>query len=382
MRPDTHIATPSAASALSATPVPKILIVDDRWQNLLATKALLKPLGAECITADSGEQALNLVLDNDFAIVLLDVQMPNMDGFETARLMKTRPNMQTVPIIFVTAISKEDHFASEAAEIGAVDYIFKPINSEILKSKVKVYLDLYLQRAEILQLNTTLRQSNEELERFAYVCSHDLQEPVRMMNIYAGFLEDDAAEALDEDSRRHVRFIRENAVRLQKMIRDILTFSRVGREAVTFEPVDSQQIFTEVRAEFSDQIAEKQATIEARDLPTLSSSPTLLRVLLQNLIGNGLKFQDGSRPPVITVSAHQVGAYWHFDVSDNGIGIDPAFSDRLFTLFQRLNRENDYPGTGIGLSTCRKFVRLYGGDITFTSAPGKGSVFSFALPII
>ncbi|WP_349320558.1 ATP-binding protein [Asticcacaulis sp. MM231] len=363
---------------------PKILLVDDRWENLLATEALLKPLGASIITADSGEKALNLVLENDFAIVLLDVQMPIMDGFETARLMKTRPSMRNVPIIFITAISKEDHFATEAAEIGAVDYIFKPINSDILKSKVKVYLDLYTQREQILQLNAHLRQSNEELERFAYVCSHDMQEPVRMMNIYAGFLAEDAMAQLDEDGQRHVGYIRENAVRMQKMIRDILSFSRIGREDIVLETIDSQQVFSEVIQGFEDIVAQKQAVVTAEGLPVVNTSPTLLRVLLQNLIGNALKFQDGSRTPVITISASREGsgrnAIWRFDVSDNGIGINPVFYERIFQIFQRLHSFDDYTGTGIGLSTCRKFVRLCGGDITVRSTPGVGSVFSFTLP--
>ena len=359
---------------------PKILIVDDRWQNLLATKALLKPLDAEMFTADSGEAALNLVLDNDFAVVLLDVQMPIMDGFETARLMKTRPNMQSVPIIFVTAISKEDHFATEAAAIGAVDYIFKPINPDILKSKVKVYLDLYRQREQILQLNATLRQSNEELERFAYVCSHDMQEPVRNMNIFAGLLAEDAKDQLDAGARDYVRYIGENAARMQKMIRDILSFSRIGREELVFEEVDSQQTFDDVVREFAETIMQKQARITTDGLPVLLTSPTLLRVLLQNLIGNALKFQDGSAAPEIRVSCRHERGMWRFDVADNGIGIDPAFSTRIFTIFQRLHREEDYPGTGIGLSTCRKFARLCGGDITFTSQPGHGSVFTFTLP--
>ena len=359
---------------------PKILIVDDRWQNLLATKALLKPLDADMITAESGEAALNLVLENDFAIVLLDVQMPVMDGFETARLMKTRPNMESVPIIFVTAISKEDHFATEAAAIGAVDYIFKPINPDILKSKVKVYLDLYRQREQILQLNATLRQSNEELERFAYVCSHDMQEPVRNMHIYAGLLAEDAGDRLDPGVRDYVRYISENAARMQKMIRDILSFSRIGREELVLERVDSRAIFDDVVREFGEGIAEKQAQVTAEGLPVLMTSPTLLRVLLQNLIGNALKFQDGSHVPIVTVSCLEDRKMWRFEVADNGIGIDPAFSNRIFTIFQRLHREEDYPGTGIGLSTCRKFARLCGGDITFASKPGQGSVFAFTLP--
>lgn len=362
----------------------KILLVDDRPENLLATEALLRPLGAQIVTAESGEAALGLVLENTFAMVLLDVQMPGMDGFETAQLMQTRPSMQGVPIVFVTAISKEDHFASRAAGLGAADYIFKPINPDILKSKVKVYLDLYRQREQILSLNSTLRQSNEELERFAYVCSHDMQEPVRMMNTYAGFLAEDAAGKLDDGTLQYVRYIRENAVRMQKMIRDILTFSRVGREELLLETVDSQGVLNEVLHEARDIIEAKGATVTSGALPTIEASPTLLRVVLQNLIGNALKFQDGSRAPEIQISARRAGTrsapMWRFDVHDNGIGIDPAFSERIFTMFQRLHRSEDYPGTGIGLATCRKFIRLCGGDIVFTSSPGMGTTFTFTLP--
>lgn len=357
-----------------------ILVVDDRPENLLATRALLKPLGAEIRTADSGEKALEAVLVQDFALVLLDVQMPGMDGFETARLMKSRPAMSSVPIIFVTALYKEDHFATEAAEIGAVDYIFKPINPEILKSKVKVYLDLYNQRQEILALNAVLRQSNEELERFAYVCSHDMQEPVRMMNTYAGFLAEDAGSHLDEAARTHIAYIQDNARRLQKMIRDILAFSRIGREEVRVEPVDCNLLFREVLEDFADIVTRTGAQVEAGELPVMTTSPTLVRVLLHNLIGNGLKFQDGSATPRVTVTARQERGRWRFDVTDNGIGIEPALGDRVFTIFQRLNREKDYPGTGIGLSTCRKFARLMGGDVTFVSRPGAGSTFTFILP--
>ena len=363
---------------------PKILLVDDRPENLLATEALLRPLGAWIVTAESGEAALGHVLEHTFAMVLLDVQMPGMDGFETAQLMQTRPSMQGVPIVFVTAISKEDHFATRAAGLGAADYIFKPINPDILKSKVKVYLDLYRQREQILSLNATLRQSNEELERFAYVCSHDMQEPVRMMNTYAGFLAEDAAGRLDDGTLQYVRYIRENAVRMQKMIRDILTFSRVGREELKLETVDSQKILDEVLREVADIIQAKGATVSSGALPAIEASPTLLRVVLQNLIGNALKFQDGSRAPEIHVTARRAGTrgapMWRFDVKDNGIGIDAAFSERIFTMFQRLHRSEDYPGTGIGLATCRKFIRLCGGDIVFSSTPGAGTTFTFTLP--
>ncbi|WP_404478229.1 ATP-binding protein [Novosphingobium sp. BL-52-GroH] len=359
---------------------PKILLVDDRWENLLATEKVLKPLQADIFKAASGNEALSLVLRHDFAIVLLDVQMPEMDGFETAMLMQEHESMAGVPIIFVTAISKEDKYASKAAEIGAVDYIFKPINPDILKSKVKVYLDLYVQREEIMHLNATLSQSNEELERFAYICSHDMQEPVRMMNAFAGLLVDMSGQALDDDGRRYLNFIVDNARRMQKMISDILTFSRVGREDIVLEMVDCEDILQETLSEFGDVIQGSHAEVTYGPLPRMEASSTLIRVLFQNLVGNALKFQNGSDPPVISVTAAREGGFWRFSVKDNGIGIDESFRARIFTIFQRLHRKEDYPGTGIGLSTCRKFIQLCGGDIDFTSTPGQGSNFHFTLP--
>ncbi len=375
-----HEAKGTAAMKSAGAIRPKILVVDDRYENLLATEKVLKPLEAEIFKASSGNEALSLVLRHNFAIVLLDVQMPEMDGFETAMLMQEHESMHNVPIIFVTAISKEEKYAEQAAEIGAVDYIFKPINPEILKSKVKVYLDLYQQREEILKLNATLKQSNEELERFAYICSHDMQEPVRMMNAYAGLLSESTEGQLDEGAARYVRFIRDNASRMQKMIQDILKFSRIGREDIKIERVDCQRIFDETLEEFDDIVTAKGAKVTHTPLPVIGTSATLMRVLFQNLIGNGLKFQDGSRPPEIDVSAVRDGDNWIFNIRDNGIGIDPAFNAKVFTIFQRLNREDDYPGTGIGLSTCRKFVQLCGGDIRFKSTPGQGTIFTVTLP--
>jgi signal transduction histidine kinase len=370
----------AARIALPAGEAPKILIVDDRRENLIATRKVLKGLDAELLTASSGNEALSLMLRHRFAVVLLDVQMPEMDGFETAQLMQEHESMAATPIIFVTAISKEDHYASRAAGIGAVDYIFKPINADILRSKVRVYLDLYVQREQILRLNAVLRQSNEELERFAYICSHDMQEPVRMMHGFAGMLARTHAAALDETGRKYVKFISDNAIQMQKMIGDILTFSRVGREAPMIETVDAQAICDEATAKFADAIAAKNAAITCKNLPTFDTCPTLLRVLFQNLIGNALKFQDGSRPPEISITAQRVDAGWEFAIGDNGIGIEPSFRPKMFAIFQRHHRKEDYPGSGIGLSTCKKFLETCGGSIRFESTPGEGTTFFFTIP--
>src|SRR3977135_2625003 len=266
--------------AVGGAPVrPNILIVDDRRENLFVTEKNLRSLSAGIPMSTPGNEALSLMLRHKFAVVLLDVQMPEMDGFETAMLMQEHDEMRGTPIIFVTAISKEEKYASQAAKIGAVDYIFKPINPDILKSKTKVYLDIYVQREQILKLNAGLQQSNEELERFAYICSHDMQEPVRMMNSYAGLLEEKCVGSLDEKSEKYLRFIASNAKRMQKMIQDILIFSRVGREEVRIEAVDCNEIVREVLAEFEAVIAKKGALVTCADLPLIATSPTLMRVL-------------------------------------------------------------------------------------------------------
>jgi len=370
----------NAAAAPLARVRPNILIVDDRKENLLATEKVLKNLDAGIFKANSGNEALSLMLRHKFAIILLDVQMPEMDGFEVAMLMQEHEAMRGIPIIFVTAISKEEKYATQAAEIGAVDYIFKPVNPEILRSKVKVYLDIYVQREQILKLNAVLRQSNEELERFAYICSHDMQEPVRMMNGYAQMIGEKYSSLLDEKGKRYLNFISGNARHMQQMISDILNFSRVGREEIKVEKVDCNQTMREVLAELESIIAHKQAKIMCAALPDLETSPTLLRILLQNLIGNALKFQDGSKTPEVHIEALRKDDIWQFCIRDNGIGIDPRFDNKVFAIFQRIHRREEYPGTGIGLSTCKKFIELCGGSIWFESTPGQGSQFFFTLP--
>lgn len=372
---------PPEPATLRSDARPNILIVDDRRENLLATEKVLRNLDADIFKANSGNEALSLMLRHRFAVALLDVQMPEMDGFELAMLMRENDGMRNIPIIFVTAISKEEKYASQAAEIGAVDYIFKPINPEILRSKVKVYLDIYSQHEQILRLNEVLRQSNEEMERFAYICSHDLQEPVRVINSYADMIQAKYAQQLDAKGQSYFSFIISHARHMRKMISDILTFSRVGREEIPIETVDCNQLTKEILLEFESLIADKNIVIICEPLPVLECSPTLLRVLFQNLIGNALKFHDGTRVPEVHIQCEQFATHWQFCVQDNGIGIDAKFYEKVFAVFQRIHPRGDYPGTGIGLSTCKKFIELCGGTIWFKSVLGKGTAFFFTLPL-
>jgi len=245
---------------------------------------------------------------------------------------------------------------------------------------ILVWYDLYTQREEVLQLNDSLRQSNAELERFAYICSHDMQEPVRMMSLYAEMLMEDAGPHLNEANRRHIDFIIHNSRVMKSMISDILTFSRVGRDPIPFQMVDGAAILKDVLHDLEPEIARKHARVTFAALPTLRTNPTLLRLLFQNLIGNALKFQAGPKAPEISVTASEADKVWRFEVRDNGIGIDERYREDVFAIFRRLHTRDEFPGNGIGLSTCRKFVTLIGGTLDFTSTPGQGTTFIFTIP--
>ena len=360
--------------------LPKVLVVDDRPENLHATEKILRNLDVELVKASSGNEALSSILHHTFAVVLLDVQMPEMDGFETASLMQEYEGFKDTPIIFVTAISKEDRYASQAAEIGAVDYIFKPINPDILKSKVTVYVELFRNRESILRLNKELQQNYQELERFSYVCSHDLQEPARIMGNYAALLESKYKENLDERGQKFLNFIKESSTHMQKMIVDILTFSKIGKEELHIEMVDCNSVLQDILENLSEVITEKRAEIKADPLPTLPMCQTLIRILLHNLINNAIKFHAPANNPIVTITVKEQTKDWLFQITDNGIGIDEGCEEKVFTIFQRIHRKEDYSGTGIGLSTCKKFLEQYDGKIWYDSVIGEGATFNFTIP--
>ncbi len=496
----------------------KILLVDDRPDKLVALTAVLSELGQEIICANSGKEALRLVLSHDFAVILLDVSMPVMDGYEAASLIRKRRKSEDTPIIFITAMSATDNHASKGYSLGAVDYIYAPVIPDILRAKVAVFVDLfnkgrairrqsealrqaaeqradrledrlesllnrlnvgifrctlggqvisanpaflriyginpavdpktlsmsqfYLDEGERRQLNERLKRdgrvqewhvhhrcldgtwiwcsisntlltdgdgtfyidglieditvrkqaeaaliakaeelarSNAELEEFAYVASHDLQEPLRMISSYASLLNERYASSIDERGRGFLGQMVESSKRMQDLIRDILSFSRIGKEA-TSTHVACDEVLDRVLFNLDAAIQESQVEIRRAPLPTLLGDGVLIAQIFQNLIGNAIKFRRAGVAPVITIAAQQEGAWWWLSVEDNGIGIPAECTERVFEVFQRLHTRSEYSGTGIGLAICRKAVRHHGGDIRVESVLGEGSIFRFSLP--
>ncbi len=230
------------------------------------------------------------------------------------------------------------------------------------------------------QYEQQLKRSNENLEQFAYVASHDLQEPLRVMASYSQLLERRYKEKLGQDANDFIGFIVDAAGRMQTLITDLLTYSRAGRQNLTLSRVDCNEVMRKVTSSLSKVIETDNAVITWDELPVLSGAEVSFTQLFQNLVGNAIKFK-GPKPPEIKIAARQVNNQWLFSFSDNGIGIESQYQERIFQIFQRLHSRNEYAGTGIGLSICKKIVENWGGRIWVESRPGEGSVFYFTVPI-
>lgn len=229
------------------------------------------------------------------------------------------------------------------------------------------------------RLEDELRRSNAELEHFAYVTSHDLQEPLRAITSYIDLLSQRYHGQLDEKADKYIDFVAHGARRMQQMIVNLLSYSRVGSPKQTFKVVETESIVSDVLELYSDRLREIQATVLVHHLPAVMGNEGELRRLFQNLIGNAIKFH-GAAPLQITISAEKERLNWRFSIRDNGIGIDMQYADRIFTMFHRLHQEEKYDGSGIGLAISKRIVESHGGKIGFHSTPGGGAIFYFTLP--
>jgi signal transduction histidine kinase len=293
-----------------------------------------------------------------------------------------------------TAIRPVHVLAAEARRVAAGDFrhdvvLAGPREIRGLAADVNTMRERILQELSAVQEANEalaahaadLQRSNAELEQFAYVASHDLQEPLRKVTSFCQLLQRRYGGQLDDKADQYIEFAVDGAKRMQVLINDLLAFSRVGRSAADLGPVSSDAALAGARANLATQIAKAGAVIEAGPLPTVRAQPALMTAVFQNLLGNALKFR-GDQPPRVVVTADRDGAFWSFSVSDNGIGIEPQYADRVFLIFQRLHDKATYPGTGIGLAMCRKIIEYFGGRIWLDTSVTEGARFCFTLPAL
>ncbi|SHE49358.1 response regulator [Flavisolibacter ginsengisoli] len=502
-----------------------ILIVDDKPENLYSLKQILEVNSFKTDTAQSGEEALKKVLKNNYALILLDVQMPGMDGFEVAESITSLNKTKDIPIIFLSAVNTHKRFVTKGFESGAVDYITKPVDPDILILKVRNLHRLYektdaLKKAEkaltatvnelhttleslpqvaftanaqgkvefvnnnwfqfastmntfpevhpedgnlgqrwkewiqegkpieteirlkdlhtgaycyhllrvtpvrvgdqlvkwvgtltdiqhqkslnevlehkvaertreLLEMNRELEIINHDLQQFASVASHDLKEPLRKILFFGNLIKDRAQ--FDETIGNYLNKILRSSERMSNLIGDLLNFTRLSAADI-FEICDLNRIIDEILNDLELTIKEKGATINVEPIPRLEVVPGLMHQLFQNILSNALKFSRPDVPPVINITAELVkdptldskaasaGAFCRITIADNGIGFDEQYRDKIFTIFQRLNAQVEYEGTGIGLAIAKKIVDKHNGLIDARSRQGEGASFYIILP--
>jgi two-component system, sensor histidine kinase and response regulator len=377
-----------------------ILLVDDQPANLVALEAMLQSLGQNLIKADSGLEALKCLLTDEFAVILLDVKMPEMDGFETAELIRQRDKSRHTPILFLTAGDNTQTQAVRGYAVGAVDYLVKPVVPEFVRSKVAVFVELakknelLRRQAKLLaesehaalelaetraELVRDLEHKNRELESFSYAVSHDLRAPLRRIDSFSRAVLESQGDRLNEDGQRFLSRVREASQHMSQLIDDVLYLSRVTRADLREQDVDLSAIAGLILTRLQESEPERKVEVKIRPGVLVTGDGQLLRIALENLIENAWKFTSKEPQSRIEFGMTQTGGEATYFVRDNGAGFDMTYIDRLFGPFQRLHPQGEFPGNGIGLATVQRIIHRHGGRVWAEGLLGQGATFYFTM---
>lgn len=368
----------------------KVLLVDDRKENLFSLGSLLEDLNLDIYKAQSGTEALSYMVDHDFSLALLDVQMPEMDGFELAELMRGAEKTQSIPIMFITAASPQSGFVFKGYELGAVDFLYKPVNPQILKSKVKVFVEFALQKKQLLLAKEAAENANHLKSAFLANMSHEIRTPLGAVMGFAQLLDDDSLTKSDREL--YISTIQRNGQSLKHLIDDILDLSKVeaGHLEIEKEVFSLSELLDDVFTPLNNVAQAKDLTLiyeVDENLPAKAISDCKrIRQILMNIVGNAIKFTEKGSV-VLTANVHKIDGNRSklvFSVKDTGMGIPAEQKERLFKPFMQADNSvtRKFGGTGLGLALSRRLAHLLGGDLELTeSTVGKGSTFVATIEI-
>jgi signal transduction histidine kinase len=383
-----------------------ILVVDDETTNIKLLMGVLEKHGYEVRTALDGRQAIASAVKRVPDLILLDVRMPEMDGFEACRQLKTDERTRLVPIIFLSALGQTADIV-QGLTIGGADYIVKPFRIEEVLARVETHLSIQALQRQLLceiqerkraeeKLNeyrehleelvrgrtAQLEAANKEMHDFTYTVSHDLRAPLRHIDGFIALLQKKAGTVIDEQRRHYMDAVSDAAQKMGLLIDELLSFSRMGRgQAPSFQNVALEEMVPNIIGEFNLDTRARKIDWRIGNLPVVRGDEAMLRVVLVNLISNALKFTRSREKATIEIgSLPDQTSETVIYVRDNGVGFDMTYADKLFGVFQRLHHADEFEGTGIGLAKVRRIIAQHGGRTWGEGEPDQGAVFYFALP--
>ena len=391
----------------------KILLVDDREDNLFSIQTVLEKDGYHFRKANSGQNALKILLKElDFTLILMDVEMPVLNGFETASLIYEREKLRHIPIIFITANNYSEEYVFKGYKTGGVDYIYKPINPELLRAKVAVFVELYRKNhllmaqehklqmvnsvleervkertEELLQKNVELEKTNSELKKvnndldnFVYTASHDLKAPMSNIEGLITALKDMVNQESNNEMDELITMIDKSIDRFKITIRDLTEITKIQKSLdEESETINLGELIEDVRLSISEIITEANANIicNLKGCNTVKFSRKNLKSIIYNLLSNAIKYRSPERKPEVTISAKKEKDFVVISIKDNGLGINSKDTSKIFSMFKRLH--DHVEGSGIGLYLVKRIVTNAGGKIDVESEVGKGSTFKVYL---
>lgn len=349
-----------------------ILLVDDTPEHIDVAVQVLKDNNFRIRVATDGNTALKLIYQQKPDLILLDIYMPQMDGFELCRLIKNTPDLKSIPIIFLTAYSDEESIR-KGFELGGQDYVVKPFNASELLARVNTHLMLKCQ-AE------SLKEANKELDSFCYTVAHDLKSPLLSLNKLVEFLVEDYINQLDPVGKELLYNIKEKSSEIIHTIDRLLEFSKMCEMQVNFEILNLNEMFIEVCNELKNLEPERDIRIHIQPLPKVYGDRVLIRLLILNILSNAFKYTRNKPTAIIDIQSTEENNEYVFSVSDNGVGFDMKYSSRLFGVFQRLHTKDEFEGSGVGLAICQRILKRHNGRAWMTGEIDKGATFYFTLP--
>lgn len=351
-----------------------ILIVDDTPEHIHIATSLLKTLGYPIRVSTSASKALTLIEKKKPTLILLDITMPDMDGFELCSLLKENPSYSDIAIIFMTSAQDEESIKKGFA-LGAQDYVVKPYNSSELLARVSTHIKLASQSIQ-------LKASYKELDQFCHTVSHDLKSPLLVLKQLVNLLTLETKDSLSPTTKEIITRIENKSDDIILMIERLLEFSRINQIQCSFEEINISDIFYSVMEELSSLEPNRKIDfIVSKSLPIVNGDKTLIKFLIQNILSNALKFSKNNELTIIKVNCSTLENYYEISIQDNGAGFDMAYKNKLFHIFERLHSKDEFDGSGVGLVIVKRIMERHKGKVSIEGEPNKGACVKLYFPI-